>query len=118
FRGETMAGLGRYMMIQVVNPTKDVRLVLNITASYLGDRENLLPNDAVAIGDGRWRLEPQGRGSARLFSPPLVPQRIDGCEFVMVDLHRAGKRFAQPQGGMMLLYGRDVAPDRRQIVAF
>jgi hypothetical protein len=119
FRGSTMAGLGRYLIFQVVRPTEGVRLVVNMTASYNADGSNALSPTASAIGqDKRWSLGAVGRGSARLFSPPLVPQRIDGRDYFMVDFGRPGKRFNMPRVGLMSLYGRDVAIDRRLLVGF
>jgi hypothetical protein len=119
FRGSTMAGLGRYLMFQVVRPTEGVRLVVNITASYNQDGSNALPPSASAIGEGkRWSLGAVGSGSARLISPPLVPQRIDGRDYLMIDFGRPGKRFNMPRTGLMGLYGRDVALDRRLLVGF
>jgi hypothetical protein len=119
FRGSTMAGLGRYLMFQVVRPTEGVRLVVNVTASYNADGSNALPPTASAIGqDKRWSLGAVGCGSARLFSPPLVPQRIDGRDYFMIDFGRPGQRFNMPRKGLMSLYGRDVAIDRRLLVGF
>ena len=117
YKGGTMAGIGRYMMFQVVNPTEGPRLVMNLTSTYLADGNNRVP-DAHAIGADRWSVGATGRGSARLFSPPLVPQRIEGRDFLMVDMGRAGQRFRRQSGGMMGLYGRDVALDRRVLVGF
>jgi hypothetical protein len=106
-------------MFQVVRPTDGVRLVVNVTASYNADGSNALPPAASAIGEGkRWSLGTVGRGSARLFSPPLVPQRIDGRDYLMIDFGRPGQRFNMPRRGLMSLYGRDVAIDRRLLVGF
>lgn len=117
YKGSMMAGLGQYMMFQVVNPTERPRLVIHLTSTYLADGNNRLP-DAHAIGSERWSMGASGRGSARLFSPPLVPQRIEGRDFLMVDMGRAGRRFARDPRGLMALYGRDVALDRRVLVGF
>ena len=117
FRGGTMAALGRYLMFQVVNPTPGARLAINVTGTYLADGQNRLPQPQV-IGTQRWSLGAAGRGSARLFSPPLAPQRIDGRDYLMVDMGRAGERFKTIRGGLMNLYGRDVALDRRVLVGF
>jgi hypothetical protein len=109
--------MGRYLMFQVVRPTEGVRLVMSITGSYNADGNNLVP-DATAIGEQRLALGACGRGSARLISPPLVPQRIDGRDYLMLDMGRPGQRFPSQRGGLMKLYGRDVALDRRLLVGF
>lgn len=112
-----MAGLGRYLMFQVVNPTPELRLTINLTSTYLADGNNRLP-DAQAIGAERWSMGAAGRGSARLFSPPLVPQHIEGRDFLMLDMGRTGQRFRRDPSYLMGLYGRDVALDRRVLVGF
>jgi hypothetical protein len=118
FRDKTMAGLGRYLMFQVVRPTEGVRLVVNFTASYNVDGSNALPPASAVGEEKRWSLGAVGRGSARLISPPLVPQRIDGRDYFMIDFGRPGQRFKMPRRGLMSLYGRDVAMDRRLLVGF
>ena len=98
-----MAGAGRHLLFQVLNPSPRVRLALEITDSLNGDGENSLP-PAVAVGDRRERFPTTGRGSARVFSPPLRPQEIGGRLFLAID----GGRPAQP-----LAYRRKLlAPSR------
>src|SRR5207247_15518 len=46
--GKTMAGVGRYLLLEAVGPAPRVRLALELTATLKSDGENLLP-PAVAI---------------------------------------------------------------------
>jgi hypothetical protein len=113
----TMAGCGRHLLFQVINPTPTVRLRLDVTATFQADGNSLLP-PAAAIGQGRAPLPLIGRGSARVFSPPLAPQRVDDLTCVAVDMGTDGTRFPERRTGLMTLFGRKILRDRRLLVAF
>ena len=80
---KVVSGVGRRFLFQVLKPTPGVRLVMEFTSSFASDAENLLP-PAAAIGAQRRAFGMGGRGSARVFSPPLEPQEIEGRKFVDV----------------------------------
>jgi hypothetical protein len=117
FPDSTMAGMGRFLLFEIINPSPTVRLEMSLTDSLAGDHENRLPS-AAAIGAERLSLPMMGRGSARVFSPPLTPQLIDGRQFVCVDMGGSGTVFKYKPGGLMKLWGQNVSLDHRQIVAF
>ncbi len=112
-----MAGLGRYLLFEVVNPSPSLRLVLDMTDTLKSDGENRLP-PAVAVGSTRESFPLVGRGSARVFSPPLQPQLIDGRSYVAIDMGMDGQPFAYARSGLMRLYGTDVVLDARRLVGF
>lgn len=118
YRDSTMAGVGRHLLFQVLNPTDTVRIVLDLTSSHRADGENALPESAHAVGAGRKPMGLLGRGSARVVSPPLRPQVIGGLSYVALDLGEDGKQFPTPRTGLMNLYGTDVSTDRRKLVGF
>lgn len=115
--GETMSGVGRRMLFQVVNPSNSPRLAVNLTATLKADGDNRSP-PAIAIGTDRRALPVQGRGSARVFSPPLTPLNIADRAFVGIDLGVDGQLFPDRRTGLMWLYGTDVPFDRRRLVGF
>jgi hypothetical protein len=117
YRGKTMAGVGRRFMFQALHPTPGSRLVLELTSSLNADGNNRLP-DAIAIGSRQHSLGLTGRGSARVFSPPLEPQVLGGRSFVGLDLRQDAVPFREERNGLMRLYGRDVSLDRRMLVCF
>jgi hypothetical protein len=117
FPDRTMAGAGRYILFQVVNPSKQVRVEVSMTDSLASDRVNRLP-PAAAIGAKRSPLPMLGRGSARVFSGPLTPQIIDGRPFVGIDMGTAGTYFDYEPRGLMRLWGRQVRLDPRRMVGF
>lgn len=117
FAGRSMSGVGRHLLLQVVHPSQPVRFVLDLTATLKGDSENRLP-PAVALGANRQPFPIVGRGSARVFSPPLTPQIIRGRAYVAIDMGIEGQRFPERRTGLMRLYGTDLPPDRRWLVGF
>lgn len=121
YRTETMAGIGRRFMFQVLNPTPGARMVMELSWSFAADAQNKLPPDAAVLGAPgatKGAFEFVGRGSGRIFSPPVEPQVIDGRSFVMVDMGRETVPFRQPRRGLMTLWGMDVSLDRRRLVCF
>ena len=117
FRGATMAGAGRYMLAQVINPSPKVRMEISLTLSYHADKENRLP-PMSAIGSKRVPFPVVGRGSARVFSEPFEPQIVEGRTYVMYDLGDDGRQFPSERKGLMGLFGTDVPIDRRVLTGF
>jgi hypothetical protein len=117
YRGQTMSALGRHLLFEVVNPSPRVRVSMHLTRSFAGDGENRLP-PASAIGDERVSFALAGSGSARVFSPTVVPQVIGGRPYLALDLGVDGKQFPDRRTGAMKLYGREVPLDDRRVVAF
>jgi hypothetical protein len=117
YRGRTMAALGRHLLFEVLNPSPRVRVSMHLTRSFAGDRENWLP-PAAAIGTERAAFALAGRGSARVFSPPVVPQVIGGRPYVALDLGVDGALFPDRRTGAMTLFGGDIPKDVRRVVAF
>jgi hypothetical protein len=117
YPGRTMAGAGRHMLFEVLNPTPKARLVLELTASLKADEDNRLP-PACAVGAGRAPLPLHGRGSARVWSPPLNPQQVAGHDFVALDMGCVGTRFRHHGAGLNALADDDLGGDPRYMVAF
>ena len=115
FPNRTFAGVGRHLLLEVLQPAAPSRLVLDFTASLKADGANLLPPVAV-IGDERMHLHVVGRGSARLYSKPLAAQRISGRTYVALDFGKDGTLYPDSRRGLMLWLGRDVVLDPRRIV--
>jgi hypothetical protein len=118
FPGRTFAGVGRYLLFQEVQATQNARLVVALTNTVGGTPDRRVPPIA-AVGTERQGLGAIGRGSARLFSKPVVPQRILGRDFVMLDMGVDAS--PQPQSartGLMAWYGTNVVDDRRRLVGY
>ncbi len=117
YPGQTMSALGRHGLFEVLNPSPRARLVLDVSLSLKGDGENRLPPASV-IGDGRRPFPVVGRGSARVFSPPVAPQEVGGGSYLCFDLGAERSQFPDRRQGLMRLYGTDVPLDIRRYVLF
>jgi hypothetical protein len=115
--GETMASVGRWLLVEVLGPAPRVRLVMEYTASLKADGANTIPPIAV-IGGARVALGAVGRGSARLVSPPLTPQWIHGRAYVAIDMGANGQQFSHEVSGVLAWYGAHIPRDARSITGF
>jgi hypothetical protein len=114
---KTMSALGRHSLFHILNPAKQARLVVEYTASLNADMNNCIPPASI-IGDSRTMLTVAGRGSARIFSPPIEPQTIAGGAYIALDMGTQGNLFPDRRSGIMTLYGMDIPMDPRRIVGF
>lgn len=112
-----MAGLGSYLLFQVINPSHTVRFELNFTKTLMGDHTNQLPTP-TAIGRTRIPFDIMGRGSARVFSSPIEPQVIMKNSYIMLDLGKGKKNAENPRSIIMKLFGKDVALDSRVLTCY
>jgi hypothetical protein len=117
YPGRTMAGLGRYVLFRILGPSKHVRLELDATATFIQDRSKALP-PAAAVGATRSPLPLVGRGSARVYSPPLRPQMIGGQPYVLLDMGTSGRIPPSPRSTLGGLYGRSIPLDPRYLTAY
>jgi hypothetical protein len=117
YPGRTMSGLGSVIVFEVLNPTPDLRLLIDFTASLQSDGRNRIPW-ANAIGSVRVPFATVGRGSARLVSGPLTPQTIAGRHYVSIDMGTSGQLFPQPRAGLMRWFGTGIALDSRRLTGF
>lgn len=114
FTGQKFASLGRHLLFCVINPSKQPRMVMELTSTVVRQFHSELPLPTVQ----GIRVRFVGRGSGRVFSDPLSPAFIDEIPYLPVDMGRDGKRFPRSEYGLMLLYGRDVSLDSRRITTF
>jgi hypothetical protein len=115
FPGRRFAGVGRYLLFEVLQPDAHARLVLDFTSSLKADGANLLPPVAI-VGEQRVPLPAVGRGSARWYSTPVAPQWIDGHAYVGIDFGVDGRRYPDTRRGLMTWMGRDIPVDGRVLV--
>jgi hypothetical protein len=113
----TMAALGRHFLFEVINPTPKVRLVMELSTTLKNDGVCALP-PAASIGSERVRFPLLGCGSARIISPPLSPQVIQGRSYLAIDMGVEGVRFEDHRAGLAALWRNDLHCDRRYFTAF
>jgi hypothetical protein len=117
FPGASMAAMGQDVLFQVLRPSKRLRIVLEYSASLNADGRNRIPPISV-IGNERTPVGVEGRGSARLFSPPIEPQVVRQGQYILLDMGVRGSGFPGSRSGLMRLYGRDLLNDYRRLVGF
>jgi hypothetical protein len=114
---QSIAGFGRYALFRVLGWKPGSRIELSLTSSLIHDASNELPPAAV-VGATRVPLPLLGRGSARVFSPSLQPQLIDGVPYLLVDMGENGRLAKGAPHGLQGLYGRSVPTDIRYLTCY
>lgn len=111
-----MEAVGRYLVFNVVNPSKPFRLEIDFTATVLPEGSAIPP--LSVIGEKRYNIATHGNGAARLFSPMLTPQIVNGLPFIELDMGRDGRVFPDRRAGVMRWFGDQYPLDYRKIVGF
>lgn len=119
YEKKTMAGMGRRILFEIVNPSPKLHMEITYTATLKDDGECKLYDPSV-VGKS---MTPRfghviGRGSARVFLPPVPPRIIDAQPYVMLDMNTTPTLFPFPRTGLMNLYGRNIPLDGRLLVGF
>jgi hypothetical protein len=117
YPGQTMSGIGRVILFEVLHPSRGMRIQMEYTASLNADGRNQIP-PVDAVDRQRVPFGAIGRGSARLFSPPLEPQTIAGREYVAIDMGADGQAFRERRTGLMRWFGASIPLDNRKITGF
>jgi hypothetical protein len=117
YPNKSMVGIGRYLLFQTINPSPKIHLALDFTQTFTTNKPNLLPH-ALVIGSKHQPFDLIGRGSARVFSPAIEPQIINGLPYLMLDMGRKGTSYPVARTrGIMRLFGNHMNLDSRYIVA-
>lgn len=119
YRKKTMAGMGRRIVFEIINPSPKVRLEISYTATLKDDGRSALYDPSI-LGS---TMIPHyahviGRGSARVFMPPVPPRILVGQPYFMLDMNVNGSLFPFLRTGLMNLYGRHIPLDGRLLVGF
>ena len=119
YDGKTMAGIGRRLLFDIVNPSKRIRLEMTYTETLKDDGKCRLYSPSI-LGASSKRIQAQvvGRGSARVFFPPVVPRVLVGQTYVLLDMDVDGTLFPMRRTGLMRLYGMKYPLDARRLVGF
>jgi len=111
-------GTGRYNMFRLVNPSPEVRVVVDFTRTSLGGKRYGLPPKAVVIGEEDYPLGFVGSGSARVFSPLIKPEVFEQQSYLTVDFGEKAEPIAKLKTGLMRLWGSKFNLDDRRLVGF
>lgn len=113
FHHNTMQALGRFLLFRIINPTKKFHIELAITNTFDGNRNNKITS-ANVVGNNRLPFPVMGRGSARVFSPPISPQVINKSSYILIDMSNGSfNKLKQTQplldARQIITYGRNIS---------
>jgi len=121
FSGRTFSAIGRHFMLQAWNFVPDSRVVFEYTATLNRDGENIVPNINI-FGEDKSITQGAGRGSARLFSQPIQPQRISGMDYIQLEVASESRQLFGADGdglrGLQNLWGHGLYIDNRFLTGF
>ncbi len=118
FPRRTFAGVGRSMVLDVLNPSPKVRLVVSYTETHqTPDGNNRVVAPAQVVGTTRVAFGAVGCGAARLVSPPVEPQVVGHSRILVLDFNRELVRNPNRLSGFEALWGSHLPRDRRMLSA-
>jgi hypothetical protein len=104
----SVVSIGRYLLFQIINPSKQYRLVFDFTKTLNHNGKHELP-PAKIIADEEHPLPFVGRGSARVVSGHFKPRAINGDPYFMLDMGEDAKTAGKKaRVGLMTLYGNEI----------
>jgi hypothetical protein len=111
-------GTGRYTMFNIINPSPNLRVIIDFSRTSLGEGRSKLPDKAVVVGEDDYPLPFVGHGSARIVSPIIKPEYFEKNAYITVDFRDKAEPIAKEKTGLMQLYGRKFNLDDRRLVGF
>jgi len=117
YPGKTIVAMNRTHAFQVVEPSENSRMLLNVTVTYSNPGRQHLPPVQLK-GNKTASFNIVGYGSARVFSEPVEPYVRDMQSYLALDMGRNGEPFIEKKTGLMALYGKKYRFDRRHVSTF
>ena len=114
FPGQKVSSHGRFLLLQIIHPTRNPHLVIEMTSTLLTKFSHKLPNTKVQTIP----LHFVGRGCGRIFSDSIRPTYINETPYLFIDMGRNGRTFTRQLSGLEYLYGRNVKLDSRYVATF
>jgi hypothetical protein len=116
FGKRTAAAVGPAMVLNVLNPTPRVRVLVEETGTYLCDPRGRFASPVHVVGDRRVSLGAAGVGSARLVSPPLSTQAVGSGHYLVVEFGAGLRQNPNRLGSVERLWGTELMRDRRWLI--
>ncbi|MEN9661732.1 MAG: hypothetical protein RL324_681 [Verrucomicrobiota bacterium] len=115
---QSFHGSGQYALFEVLNPSENIRLMVDFTRTSLGGSRSYLPTGARILGDEDYSMGFVGSGSARVFSQPIKPQEFEGLSYLTLDFGEDPALIIKNVTGLMRMYGLKYNLDDRKLVGF
>ena len=125
---QDIAGLGRFMIIRVEQPTEEIYLRIAASKSFLGRNRTSWtpPRTRVLAADEAPRilattdvpLNFTGHGAVNRIIGPIRPIIKDGAAYIALDFAEIPQQFVPRRRGLQSLYNTDIPLDSRLLVAY
>lgn len=118
FANRSMSATGRYILLEILSPSEEnVRLAVRFTRTYLGASHTRLP-EITFHGAQSARLRVTGAGALSMTSSPMLPCKIGGRSYILVDFGVDPIQFANSAPWIYRLLAIPYQPDTRRISGF
>lgn len=114
--GEYTQAFGNKLLLQVVNPQPNARLLIDLSSTVFPQYMRRIPKISI-LGQSNGEMIPIGSGSARLEIPFVKPKIINGLNYIEVNFDQILKPFPISRSGLANLYGTNVKLNPRKIAA-
>ena len=111
-------GTGRYNLFHIINPSPNLRVMVDYTVTDLGTGRSLLPPKAIVEGEENYPVPFVGHGSARVVTGIIKPEYFEQGAYIMLDFTEQPKVIDKPATGLMRLYGQYYKLDDRRLDGF
>ena len=111
-------GTGQFNVFHIVNPSPNLRVIVDFSRTSLGVGRTMLPERAIVVGDEDYRLPFVGAGSARVVSPVIQPEYYEGQAYITIDFGDQARVINKLKTGLMRWYGVQFALDDRRLIGF
>ena len=108
---KTIVKLRRWNIFQLLAPSSQPRVMLNVSATFNAQGQQKLP-PVKLIGAKEQILDVVGYGSARIFSPVIEPYVRKAQDYLVLDLGKDGEPVGLDRKGLMQLYGKQILSNR------
>src|SRR5579883_237892 len=115
FPHRTMAGVGQDVVVDVINPSPRVRVLVSNTSRFRPERDYRPAPGLHIVGDTRVALTTLGDGAARLVSPPIAPQKVGSSNILALHFDNKIMRNPNRLEGLEKLWGTSLPRDRRML---
>ena len=111
-------GTGQFNVFHIINPSPDLRVMVDFSRTSLGAGRSLLPKNAIVVGDDDTRLPFVGSGSARVITPIIKPEYYEGQAYITIDFGEPARVINKEKTGLMRWFGVKFALDDRRLDGF
>jgi hypothetical protein len=111
-------GTGRFNVFHIVNPSPNLRVIVDFSRTSLGQGRGDLPKHAIVIGDDDYPIPFVGAGSARVVTSIIKPEYYEGQAYLTIDFGDPAVPIEKLKTGLMRWYGLVYNLDDRKLVGF